>query len=353
MGHAGDAVDCYIAEIPPFIEGELAKLYETLHSSLPFFKAFRSIEQANCYVARREGHPNTVLLFTCRGRQVEVLNEMIEIDQAEVARFTRYIFTAFPHADIISFKAVKTDVAGLAYPVQKHKSKDTYVVTLPATAEAYTASLGKSTRTGIRYQTNNILRHYPSFTSTFFTHENVDEKQVRRIIEFSERKINAKGLKFSYDVERIIALVRMCGFVNVLLVDGRVCAGTINYRIGSSFFGEVTGYDPAFEKYGLGKLCLHYTICESIARGGSRFYLGGGVFDFKNRMLGNLLSMDELHIYRSYSRVLVHADRAVAALLAAMIRHAKDTMHRHKHARLAQLVFRTFYFLRSRVKKWP
>jgi hypothetical protein len=283
-------VSCYMYEMPSFVEKELSETYETLHSSLAFFKVFRSLAHASCYVAKKYGQRSTVLVFTCQGRRVNVLNEMIEIEKVELERFVRYIFSRFAQIDVISFKAVKTTFEEFSFPIQKHPSKSTYLITLPNKPEDYTASIGKSTRAGLRHQMNNVVRDFKTFESKFFVNEDVDEQYVRDIIRFSEEKIGSKGIKFAHDVNRIMALVRACGFINVFLIDGRICAGSINYRVGSSYFGDVTGYDPAYEKYGLGKLGVHQTICESIRRGGRKFYLGGGVFDFKKRMLGVWMS---------------------------------------------------------------
>jgi hypothetical protein len=345
------SISCYIDEIPPFIETELARLYGTLHSSLPFFKVFRSTEHVSCYVATRDGEPVIIILFIYRNRRIDVLNEMIEIEQGEVDRFTRHIFMKFPKADIISFKALKTDAYRFSFPMQKYNSKDTYVIPLPDTPQEYTASMGKSTRTSIRYQTNSVMRNYPSLTTKFYVNQDIDEKCVREIIRFSEHRIKTKVVGFNHNEERIIRLVRMCGFVCVLMIDGRVCAGSINYRVGSSYFGEVIGHDIQYEKFGLGKLVLYQTICESIVRGGRRFFLGGGVFDFKSRMLGVQLSMDELQIYRSYGKLILNADRAAKTIVTAYVRQLKSWLHRNKKTLLSQLVFKYFYFFKGKIAK--
>lgn len=344
-----ESVSCYMYEIPPFVEKELVRSYETLHASLPFFRIFRSLLHANCYVARRHGHPYTILLFTCQGRSVEVLNEMIEVEQAELDRFVRYIFSRFARIDVISFKAVKAEIGGFAFPVQKHDSKSTYVIALPGKPEEYTASIGKSTRAGLRHQMNNVVRDFLTFKSEFFVNEDVDEQYVRDIIRFSEQKLHSQGVNIAHDVDRILALVRACGFVNVFLIDGRICAGSINYRVGTSCFGEVTGYDPRYEKYGLGKLSVHQTICESIRRGARKFYLGGGVFDFKKRMLGVPLCMDELTIYRSYPRMLRNLDRVLTSAASGYLGYLKNVLHRHKQKAWARYAFRSFYFFKNKI----
>ena len=347
----GATIFMYAADMAPLVHKALEDAYQMLQSSLPFFRVFRSLEGTHCYIDRRGGRARTVLLFTCRKRRVDVLNEMIEIDQGDLERFTACVFSHFETVDIISFKAIRTPANGLRFPLQQHASKDTYVIALPETPEQYTSSIGKSTRANIRQQTNGLHRHFPTFKSLFFTKADISAAHIRAIIGFSETKINAKGVAFSYDVDSITRLARECGFVNIFSIDGRICAGSINYQVDTSYFGEVTGYDPEFEKFGLGKLCVHQTICESIARGGKKFYLGGGVFDFKQRLLGEVLSMDEVHLYRSRFKQITHADVAARALIVAQVRRLKKMLHRKKQEKWAQLVFKSAYFIQNKLSK--
>lgn len=349
--HCDHSIACYIGEIPSFVGAALAESYETLHASLPYFEIFRSTEHANCYVAERAGHASTILLFHCHGRRVEVLNEMVEIDQAEILRFTHYIFRYFKGVDVIRFKAVKTARGKFGLPVQRHAAKDTYVISLPATPKAYLESLGKSTRAGIRQGLNGIARHFPTFRSQFFVDGEIDEQHVRAILALSEDKINTRDAGFAHDVERIIRLARRCGFVSLFTIDGRMCAGSVNYRVGASYFGEVTAYDPRYEKHGMGRLCVYLTVSESIARGGKKFYLGGGVFEFKQRMLGVSLAMDELRLYRSPLAVVANADVALTAAAAAAVAWCKKRLHQNKHAAWARWCFRSFYFFRNKLVK--
>lgn len=344
-------ISCYNNDIPDFIEAELVRLYDALHSSLPFFEIFRSTKRVSSYVASRNGTPVAIFLFTHTRRRIEVLNEMIEVDHVELDRFVSYVFAHFPSVDIISFKALKADTKQLAFPVQRHNAKETYVISLPATKEEYTASLGKSTRTGVRYQQNKVARDHPSFASRFYINDEIDEEHIRAILRLSEQRISGKAFKFSHDAHRIIRLARRCGFVHVLSIDGQLCAGSINYRIGASVFGEAIAQDPAFEHYGLGKLTVYLTICESIAKGCTKFYLGGGRFDFKSRMLGEQLEMDRLNIYRSYGSYLYHIDRVAMTAFDGYIRQMKLWLRKHEDRAAAQRVIRFFYGWKSLMQK--
>ncbi|MBD8654868.1 GNAT family N-acetyltransferase [Oxalobacteraceae sp. CFBP 13730] len=348
LSSPADSITCHVGQIPAGVEEALVTTYASLHSSLAFFKVFRSIEGASCYLARCAGAPSTVLLFTFSGHRIDVINEMIEIGQAEMTRFVAYVFAHFPQIDVISFKALKTPARELPFPVQQYRAKGSYVITLPDTPEAYTARIGKSTRASIHQGRNGIRRHFPSFQSRFFVNDDIDENHIRAIVALSERKINAGDAVFFYDVGRLVRLARLCGFVHVILIDGRICAGSVNYQVGTSFFGDAMGHDPQYEKFGLGKLCVYLTICESIVRGGTRFYLGGGVFAFKERLLGVPFDMDEVHVYRSSAKLLRHIGHAIGVTLAAALRSAKHLVHQHKHTRWARLVVKSFCLLQRR-----
>lgn len=345
------AIACYINEVPDFVEAELVRLYHTLHSSMAYFRIFRSADKLSCYVASRDGVPVTILLFLFANGTIKVVNEMIEIDPAELSRFAQYMFANFPLSSVISFKAVKTDAAGFPFPFQKSSVKETYVIALPATPEEYTASLGKSTRTGVRYQLNKVRRDHPSFVSRFYVNEEIDEAHVRAILRMSEERITAQAFSFSHDTERVLGLLKTCGFVHVLFIDGRVCGGSVNYRVGSGCFGEAIGQHPDYEKYGLGKLTVYLTVCESIAMGCRKFYLGGGRFDFKSRMLGVLQEMDRLDIYRSRAKMLLNIDKAGKVVVDGYVRQLKTWLRKNEEKALARFVVSSFYSWKNMRKK--
>lgn len=344
----GVTISCYLNEIPACIESELADTYETLHSSLQFFRVWRSTADASCYVARDARGATDIFVFRREGGHLLVLNEMIDIAPASLARFATYVFEQFPAIEAIHFNAVNTDTAGIGFPVQRYNAKDTYMVSLPDTPEAYLAALGKSTRANLRSRLNNIQKHFPTFTTKVLVNEAIDAETVGRILRLSELRIHAKGVGLRHDDERTLALAKRCGFVMLLLIDGRLCAGSINYRIGASVFGEVTAHDPAYERHGLGALCVYHTICASIRTGARKFYLGGGLFGFKERMLGKRLDMDELHIYRSRGRLLANLDVAAAAFAHGQVRRLKLRLHERKGTWLADRAYRLFHLYKNK-----
>lgn len=341
-------VSCYLHDVPEFVEHELAASYETLHSSLPFFRVWRTLGNASCYIDRGAGRAPDILLFHCEQRRLVVLNEMIDIAPAALERFARYVFEHLPAIDVIRFNAVRTDPARIGFPTQRHNAKDTWMIPLPATPGDYLAALGKSTRAKLRSRLNGISKHFPSFTIKYLVNDDIDAEVVGQIARLSEQRIGSRGVRLKHDVERMMALARTGGLVTLLMIDGRLCAGSLSYCVGTSWFGEITAHDPAYDRHGLGELCMYHTICESIRRGGRKFYLGGGLFGFKERMLGERLDMDQLHIYRSHRRLLANLDIAATAFAHGKIRRLKVRLHQRRGTWLADLAFRLFHACRNR-----
>lgn len=341
-------VYCYMHAVPEFVEQELEATYETLHSSLPFFRVWRSLGNASCYVDRGEGRMPVILLFHCAQRRLVVLNEMIDIAPAALERFARYVFEHLPAISVIRFNAVRTAPAAIGFPLQRHNAKDTWVARLPATPDDYLAALGKSTRARLRSRLNGISRIFPSFTVKHLVTGDIAEDVVRQIAQFSEQRIGRQGVQLKHDVERMMALARACGIVTLLMIDGRVCAGSLNYRVGRCWFGELTGYDPAHDRHGLGTLCQYHTIAECIRQGGRKFYFGGGHFGYKESMLGERIDMDQLHIYRSCRRLLANLDIVATAFAQGRMRRLKTWLHERKGTWFADLAFRLYHACRNK-----
>jgi hypothetical protein len=350
-GKDGVPVSCFLESIPEWIEAALEKRYASLHSSLPFIRIYRSLENLCCYVTAPEGGLPEILLFLRRHRRIEVLNEMLQLSAEETARFIEFAFGQFPEADLVSFSAVDTSVDLLKYPVQRYHSKHTFVISLPDTPDAYLAAIGKTTRASIRQQSNTVHRVFPSFTYRCLVKDQIDADTLRAIVKCSEHRINAGGARIRHDIDRISALAKECGFVVVLLIDGRMCAGSINYQVGSAFFGDVTCYDPQYQKYGLGKLCTFRTVCESILRGGRQFYLGGGEFGFKERMLGKRVDMDQLQVYRSHARMLANVRWAAFAFARGKLRSYQAKLMARKDSLQSRVMLGLHQAYRNRMAK--
>ena len=333
---------CYVNEIPPFIDDELARLYGHVHSSRVFFETSRPTDDVNTYVAWTGGRVSALLVFRVWNGVADVLNEFITISGSEVRRFADYIFASFGGVRAIRFQAVQTAAEALPYPVQRHNSKENWVVDLPETPEEYTKQLAKSLRDRIGRYTRKTLKDYPSYRCDFYEREDIPEDCIRDLIKLSEARIRSKKKIFGIDeqeTQRIIRLAKRCGMMNVTRIDGRLCAGMITYRVGSEYLAEVLAHDPDYNIYKLGTLCCHATICETIARGATKFHLGGGRQDYKAQFLAVCQDMDRLVIHRSPLHMALNAPLVAQTAADGCLRRAKLWLLANEKSAVTRSVF--------------
>jgi hypothetical protein len=345
-------VACHESQIPCFAASELERLYGQIYSSLQFFRVFRPEDGVHTYVASRNGKPVALLLFRCAGGRADVLNEMIRLDGRELRRFADYVFGRYPRISVISFQSLQTDTRGLAFPVQRYDHKEDFILALPASPEQYTALLGKSTRGNIRRFRKRLSERFSSFTHVTFENERIEPRLVRDIIGMSKARMTGKKKKFSVDddmVEGLIRLARTCGFVNAVMIDGRLCAGSIGYRLGTKYFAFVNAHEPEFDGYWLGTLCYYLTICACIARGGTQLHMGWGRYEYKSRLLGVRQDFDRLLVYRSRLGLLLNPRCVAMAALDGRLRKLKLwlTEPQRRNGLLSRLAVDGMYVLRK------
>jgi CelD/BcsL family acetyltransferase involved in cellulose biosynthesis len=326
MDTEGIEIHCHENAVPPFVEENLRRLYSSLYSSLAHRRIFCGMENASTYIVRSNGAIVDLWLFRLSGHRVQVLNEGIQIDEQSANRFIRYIFDRYPAVNVISFHAMQAKLRKLSSPFQRFNCLEDMVLTLPATADDYHASLGRSTRSYINRCLNRLRRDHPAFEFRAYAAHEIEESHVRKVVEFNRERMVAKG-KVSINNEdttqRIVQLAMECGMVCVLSIDGRICAGTVNYRIGDNYFLEVIAHDSAYSDYGLGMVCCYLTVRECIANGASEYHLLWGQDEYKTRLRAVRRDLDHLDIYRSRVQMLLNGDKALGNALGARIRQAR------------------------------
>ena len=307
-------VSLYENEVPSFIEKEMEELYENVFSSFSKARVESDGRNASAYVVRMGSKVTTVFLFWRRDRKVEVINEAIPVNEEDVRLFSDTIFSAFPSVTAITFRAVQASICRLPFPYQRFNCLEDIVLTLPATPQAYLASLGKSTRQNIKYYLKAFQRSFPSYRFEILVKSEVSEQHVREIVRLSGARMAVKKKISLHDekkTKQLIELVRMHGFVAVETIDGRVCAGVICTRSGANYFMHVIAHDPEYDRYSLGTLCCYLTICECIERSGKEFHFLWGRLEYKYRFLGLQRELDRVAVYRSPAQFMLNGDIAL------------------------------------------
>jgi hypothetical protein len=319
-------ISCFENDIPSFVEIELNFLYQNIFCSLAKFKIDGPVADVSTYVARKRGEPIAIFLFRHDGNSVSVLNEFMNADGEEINRFANHIFASFQSVVTISLKLVQTDVRKLALPYQRSNASEDIVVSLPGSMKEYLASLGKSTRQNINYYQNRLKRNFPSLSFNVYEKDRIDEQQFLDIMNLSRSRISGKGKAHGFgdqETKLLIKLAKISGLIGVLTIGGRVCAGTIYYRVGADYYLYVIAHDPAYNDYGLGTFCCYLTICECIQQGGKQFHFLWGREEYKYRLGGVQQDFDSLVIYRSRAHFLMHAHTMLKTAFRSGMRHAK------------------------------
>jgi CelD/BcsL family acetyltransferase involved in cellulose biosynthesis len=327
MPTANSTITHYDRQVPPFVEEEMDRLYESEFSSLAHFRIFGGAENASTYLARDGDKIAALLLFRIEKNKLRVINEWIQLDAKEVQRFTDYVFATFPAVAIIMFHAVLPDVGAIVRPYQQTIGGENIQVMLPADVDTYVADLGSATRKNIKRHRNKFERDFPTFAFHAYVREEADESTIREIVRFNRARMTVKGKVSVIDDEYLRQLIRMVkerGFVTAVTIDGRVCAGAITFRIGDTFVSRVSAHDMAYDAYRLGMICCFMTICECIRRGGKRFDFMWGQYEYKTALLGVYRELKDLYVYRSALHRMLNGDTALKVAFADRLLKTKQ-----------------------------
>lgn len=317
---------CYENEVPPYIECEIERVYGNFFSTLEQFRESGRIDNANTYVVFNGGKISTIFLFSIIDDEVRVLNEVIKVSQNDVDLFSNYIFSTYGEVDVIQFHAIDTDVAPSHRPYQRINCLEDIVLTLPHFANEYFDSLGKSTRKTIKGYTNKLMREFPTFENRTYVKQEADEQLIRTIIDFNRARMLSTGKVSAFDesaVKHIIHFVHVYGMICVATINGKVCAGSISYRVGDNYFMHVSAHDAQYDSYRLGVLFRYLTICECIRRGGRECHFLWGRQEFKFSLLGIQRDLHDLVLYRSRIRLLLQSGMALHTRLKGWKRQSQ------------------------------
>lgn len=133
------------------------------------------------------------------------------------------------------------------------------------------------------------------------------------------RALNSNDREFA----QIAELVRVYGFVHVVRIGGRVCAGVICWKVGAGYEVHPMAHDPRYDDYKLGMLTCYFTIRECIARGGSDFRFGWERSPFKYHFLGSGREYDRIRLYRSWLHFVLCGKLAAATAISGIASEAR------------------------------
>lgn len=306
----------YQGEIPQFVGAELERLYGNLYTSLPHLSFEGRLDRASTYVVRDQGKLTTVLLYDVDRNEVNVLNEVIDIGRTDIARFSSYIFNELKHVDVIRFRAIHTDIRAVPFKIQRLNYLEDMVVRLPGSEDEYASMLSPKTRSNVRRKMKAIKADHPSFEIRIIEKDEIEEAQILELIAFNHARMSDKRKISTYaeaERRRLIQLAKRSGVMTLAFIDGKICGGIINYRIGKNYFCLMVTHDPKYNDYSLGLLCNYRAICEAIQHGAAELHFLWGRYHYKYALMALPKELDLVIIYRSRLRFLLNMDTVAKA----------------------------------------
>lgn len=299
---------CYENEIPSDVERSIEKIYQSSFCVTKYFELFRGVQSLNALaISCGESGPRHILAYVISGKEITVLNELVEIEQDYVQYFADTMFKRYPAITTVNFNCLKSRIENFHYPMRLWKKSQDIAIALPLTFDAYHAQLGRQTQKHIRYYINRLQREYDDFTFHVAATHETDPAVIGRIVEMNRLRMKSKNIRSGFDnllEKRIIEYCRYYGLVSTVSIQGKIVAGAICYEVGSQAYLEAISHDPDYNKYNVGQVCLYLTIKHTIEQGRDSFHLLWGEGEYKYRFLGVKEELLFISIYRSYSSKL-------------------------------------------------
>jgi hypothetical protein len=299
----------YENEIPPEVGLNLEIIYQSPFCATRYIEIFRGIRNFNALVIScGESDPRHVIAYTISGKEITVLNELIEIEQEYIQYFAETVFSRYPTITTVNFNCLKRRIVNFRYPWRLWQTSHDIAIELPRSFEEYHSKLGRQTQKHIRYYINRLHRDYADFAFHVAAVHEIDPTVIGRIIEMNQLRMKDKNIRSGYNnlfEKKIIEFCRHYGLISTVSVQGKIVAGTICYEVGNQAYLEAISHDPGYDKYNVGQVCLYLTVKHMIEQERDFFHMLWGENEYKYRFLGLKQDLFYFSIYRSTSSKLL------------------------------------------------
>ena len=296
--------------LPGYIWPALHGLYQSIFCSEPHLRIHNSLRSdLQVWVRRSNGSITGLILFQVKGRVARIINEMHALDAEQLNQFAQALFREYTQVDAICLHAVRIEGDGLTLPLLQTEFSEDYLLSLPGSAEAWKASLSSQTREKIRYHYRRSCRKQPDLSFRQINGSDMSDAQFDRVLQLSQARMLRKGRSFNmseHEAKRLRAMIRECGQLSVIEIQGEICAGLLCTRLEKSIFMHVIAHDPRHDDLRLGFLCCALTIEATIASHAERFHFLWGFYDYKTRLGGQRQSLYRAIVFRSWWHCLMH-----------------------------------------------
>lgn len=322
------SVACYAGEVPTFVEAALPALYGNIHSTVAHLRIYGGLtEITHTYVARRQVSIVAVFLLRIEGDAARVINEGMAIGDEEIDRFAAYVFSTWRNVNVISFHAIESRIRQPVHFCQRYNCTANIVLPLPASVDAWIATLGKNMRRNLRRYMDKLRRDFPSFRFEVFEREGIEDSHMRSLMDLNRARIAGKSKAYAIDdeEEKIIALAKATGMVGVATVDGQVMGGGVGYLVGDCYHFKIISHDPRYNDYSAGILSCYLLIRECISRGCREFNFMWNEYEYKFALGAFSRPLEHVVVYRSRLQAFLHP-RLAAGVAINRYRHRLSSL---------------------------
>ena len=328
---SGLAAEFHRWPLPGYIWPALHGLYQSIFCSEPHLRNHDSLgSDLQVWVKRSDGSITGLILFQVKGRVARVINEMHALEAEQLNQFAQALFREYTQVDAICLHAIRIEGDGLTLPLLQSEYSEDYLLSLPDSAEAWRASLSSQTREKIRYHYRRSCRKQPDLSFRQIDGSDMSDTQFDRVLQLSQARMSRKGRSFNMserEMKCLRAMIRECGQLSVIEIQGEICAGLLCTRLEKSIFMHVIAHDPRHDDLRLGFLCCALTIEAAIASHAEHFHFLWGFYDYKTRLGGQRQSLYRAVVFRSWWHYLSHP----LLLAEQMVQRARRKIRQWRH----------------------
>jgi CelD/BcsL family acetyltransferase involved in cellulose biosynthesis len=274
--------------------------------------------------------PCTLEWFACHDR--------LEPQGACVLDGPRHVllFRALPQARRIHLE-VMFPPAELRLARRTLNSTDHMVAHLPGSVEAYTATLGKSTRQNLRLYENRLRRDHPDVSVRTIRPAERSRELFDRFLEWKRERFAAQGRAIMWDTETglsegFVELARRRGEVQLVSAGGDDLSILFAFPVGHAMYGAQAAFRPDCERYRLGLLAYYWLAGDAIGRGLSELNLMWGTGYYKERLGARPKRATRVSVFRSQQVRVYSLDEATEIAVRNVKRAGKRYYWSARHA---------------------
>ena len=291
--------------LPLEYESFLKEKYNSYITTCRYVEVYYPTYDINYMLVYENENLIELLLYGNKGDTTRCFNALVELDQNIIKEFVKKIFETY-----LPIKKVHIDASYKNYDLKKtilsFKSNDN-ILQLPTTMEEYYNRLSSGTRKKIKSQKARLLKDFNDVKFITKFGAEIDEKLIDRIMQLNFNKMKYSGAFHRNNITNAVSTNNLFkythhyGCVAYIEINGEIIAGNISTIINRSLFGHVTAFNPNYNKYSVGEICLFYLIQTCIENGLPIFHFLWGQSDWKKKMQAEPNLLFSYLIYKSYS----------------------------------------------------